>query len=217
MPVTPRQLYKIKIIGELHGQATETSFWFKGADTSTWTTVQNELASLRADFLTNIVPAYKLFCNQNWSAKTMLSIQMTSVPGIFIDDVLTGGGTQTGDSLPSFCAGLLSLRTGLTGRSRVGRIYVPGVSEDLSSNSRLEGAYTSVLQSLGSTLLARYGPSGSFAHCRIGVFSRKLGAVRNPGPPPSISYNLSGWTQVTSFIARNEVATMRKRKLAHGI
>jgi hypothetical protein len=216
MPVTPRQLYQIKIIGELHGQATETRFWFKSADTSTWTTPQNELTSLRGDFLTNIVPAYKAFCNQNWSAKTMLSVQMTAVPGIFIDDVLSGGGVQTGDSLPSFCAGLLSLRTGLTGRSRVGRIYVPGVAEDLSSNSRLEGAYTSVLQTLGATLLARYGPSGSFAHCRIGVFSRKLGVTRNPGPPPSLSYSINGWTQVTSFIARPEVATQRKRKLARG-
>lgn len=124
---------------------------------------------------------------------------------------------QTGNSLPSFCAGLLSLRTGLTGRSRVGRIYVPGVAEDLSDNSRLEGAYTSVLQTLGSTLLTRYGPSGSFAHCRIGVFSRKLGVVRNPLPTPTLSYNLNGWTQITAFIARNEIATQRKRKLARGI
>lgn len=217
MPVTPRQLYCIKIIGELHGQATETRFWFRGADTSTWTTVKNELTSLNSDFLTNVVPAYKSFCNQNWSAKTMLSVQMTAVPGEFIDNVLTGGGVQTGDALPTFCAGLLSLRTGFTGRSRVGRIYLPGVSEDLSGQSRLEGAYLALLQSLGGTLLSRYGPSGSFAHARIGVFSRKLGVTRNIGPPPSLSYSLNGWTQITACIARNEIATQRKRKLARGI
>lgn len=216
MPVSPRQLYRIKIIGELHGQLTETAFWFRGADTSTWTTAQNELTSLNSHFVANIVPAYKLFCNQQWTHKTTLSTQMTAVPGYFIDNVGSGGGTQVADSLPSYCAGLLSLRTGLTGRSRVGRIYVPGVSEDLSSNSRLEDQYLTILQSLGSALLNFYGPSGSFAHARVGVFSRKLGVTRNPGPPPSLSYSLNGWTQVTAFIARREIATQRKRKLARG-
>lgn len=216
MPVTPRQLYMIKIIGELHGQLTETRFWLRGGDSSPASTVQAEITSLNSDFLAQIVPAYKAFCNQEWAAKTMLTVQMTAKPGIFIDNVLSGGGVQTGNALPSYCAGLLSLRTGLTGRSRVGRIYVPGCAEDLCSNSRLEGSYVGLLQSLGTALLNRYGPSGLSGYGRIGVFSRVLGVTRSAGPPPSLSYSINGWTQVTTFIARPEIATQRKRKLARG-
>lgn len=216
MPVTPRQLYQVKLIGELHGQLTETRFWLRGGDSSPASTVAAEIAGIRLPFINTIIPAIKSFCNQEWHAKTLLTVQMSVRPGIFIDDVLTGGGSQVGDSLPSFCAGLLSLRTGLTGRERVGRIYLPGVAEDFSQDSRLAGDYLGILQSIGNTLLSTFGPSGSTGYGRIGVFSRKLGVTRNIGPPPTLSYSINGWTQITSFIARPEVATMRKRKLARG-
>lgn len=216
MPLSPLQLYCAKLIGELHGQTTETRFWLRGGTSSPASTVAAELQGIRNDMITYVVPAVKAFASQEWHAKTLLTIQMSARPGSFIDDVLSGGGSQVGDSLPSFCAGLLSLRTGLTGRSRVGRIYLPGVAEDFSQDSKLAGDYLGILQSLGSTLLARFGPSGATGYGRIGVFSRKLGVTRNPGPPPTLAYSTAGWTQITSFIARPEVASMRKRKLFVG-
>lgn len=216
MPVTPRQLYCVHVIGELHGQLTQTRFWFRGGDSSPASTVSAELQGIRSAFAASILPAYRLFCNQQWIAKTMLTVQMSANPGAFIDDPLTGGGSQVGDSLPSFCGGLLSLRTGLTGRSRVGRIYLPGVAEDLSSSSRLENSYVSILQALGNALLNTFGPTGTSGYGRVGVFSRRLGVTRNAGPPPTLTYSINGWTQVTSFIARPEIATQRKRKLARG-
>lgn len=216
MPVTPRQLYRIKVIGELHGQYTQNEFWFRGSDSSPASTVTVEIGAINNHFRDNVIPLIKNFASQEWAAKTMLTVQMSANPGIFIDNVLSGGGIQLEHSLPSYCAGLLSLRTGLTGRSRVGRIYVPGVAEDRSQLSRLEGDYLAILQTLGNSLLGYYGSSGSHAYGRIGVFSRRLGTVRNAGPPPWISYNLNGWTQITTFIARSEVATIRKRKLARG-
>jgi hypothetical protein len=216
MPLSPRQLYRIKVIGELHGQYTQNEFWIRGADASPASTVAVEIGAINNHFRDNVIPLIKNFASQEWAAKTMLTVQMSANPGVFIDNVLTGGGIQLEHSLPSYCAGLLSLRTGLTGRSRVGRIYVPGVAEDRSSSSRLEGDYLAILQSLGSALLGFYGPSGSHAYGRIGVFSRKLGVTRMPGAPPWLQYSTAGWTQITAFIARNEVATIRKRKLARG-
>lgn len=216
MPISPRVLYMCKLIGELHGQTTETRFWIRGGDSSPASTVAAEIVGIRNPMINFVIPAIKAWASQEWHAKTLLTVQMSTRPGVFIDDPLTGGGNQVGDSLPSFCAGLLSLRTGLTGRSRVGRIYLPGVAEDFSQDSRMAGDYLGVLQSVGTTLLQQFGTSGATGYGRIGVFSRKLGVTRSIGPPPSLSYSINGWTQITSFIARPEIATMRKRKLFVG-
>lgn len=216
MPVSPIQLYMVKYIGELHGQVTETRFWVKGHTASPASTVAAEIQGIRNEFFGAILTAFKACCNQEWHAKTLLTVQMTQRPGIFIDDFLTGGGIISGNALPSFCSGVLSLRTGITGRSRVGRLYIPGVPEDFSQDSKFSGDYLGIIQSLGSTILGKFGPSGTVGYGRIGVFSRKLGVTRSAGPPPSLSYSTAGWTQVTSFIARSEVATQRKRKLGRG-
>lgn len=216
MPVSPRQLYKVKVIGELHGQYTQNEFWFRGGDSSPASTVQAEITGINNDFRDQIIPLIKNFASQEWYAKTMLTVQMSASPGIFIDNVLTGNGIQLEHSLPSFCGGVLSLRCGLTGRSRIGRLYIPGVAEDRSSLSRLEGDYLAILQTLGSTLLGRYGPTGTVGYGRIGVFSRLLGVSRIALPTPHLLYSTAGWTQITAFIARNEIGTIRKRKLARG-
>jgi hypothetical protein len=216
MPLTPRQLYRVLMIGELHGQITQTAFHFRGADSSPASTVTAEISNLFNSFNTNIVPAFKLCCSQEWQCHSLKVVQLTANPGAMIDSVLVGNGAQDGFALPSFVGGVLSLRTGLTGRSRIGRIYIPGVDRDQCSLSRIEGGYLGQFQALGTLLTNLYGASGSSTSGRYGVFSRKLGVVRNAGPPPSLTYNLNGWTQITQCIAQNEVGTMRKRKLHRG-
>lgn len=216
MPLTPRQLYRVIITGELHGQQTMNLFHFRGADSSPASTITAEITNLYNDFNTNVIPAYKLCICQEWQAKSLKVVQLTANPGAFIDQVLVGNGAQTGDSLPSHDAGVLSFRTGLTGRTRAGRIYVPGVPEDNSASSRYEVGLLSVVQSLGTLLVNRYGPTGTSSSGRFGVFSRKMGVIRHPGPPPWLEYTLTGWTQITAAIARPELGTMRKRKQHHG-
>lgn len=219
MPLNPLGLYRLKLVGELHGQATETAFHFQTNSTGN---VNNsyrvELQDLMANFVTNIVPKVQLFASQEWIGKTVLGITLIPKAEVFIETrLMNGTGGQSDDSLPSFCAGLLSLRTGFGGRSRIGRLYIPGVAENHSSDSRLEGQYLGVLSGIGAALLQFYGPTGGFPYVRYGVFSRKLGVTRSVGPPPTLNYNAAGFARVDSIIARPEIATMRRRKLARGI
>jgi hypothetical protein len=219
MPLSPLGLYRVTLIGELHGQATQTAFHFQ---TNSSGNVNNnystELQDLMANFITNIVPKVQLFAGQEWAGKTVLGITLIPKATVFVEMRLANGtGTQPDQCLPSFCAGLLSLRTGAGGRSRIGRLYIPGVAEGLSSNSKLEGSYLSLLSGIGAALLQQYGPSGGFPYVRYGVFSRKLGVTRNPGPPATLSYSSAGWMMINSIIARPEIATQRRRKLARGI
>lgn len=218
MPLNPLGLYRLKLVGELHGQATETAFHFQTNSTGN---VNNsyrvELQDLMANFVTNIVPKVQLFASQEWIGKTVLGITLIPKAEVFIETrLMNGTGGQSDDSLPSFCAGLLSLRTGFGGRSRIGRLFLPGVSENLSSTSRLEGSYLTLLANVGAALTSTFGANGAYPWNRYGVFSRKLGATRVLLPIPRIDYSHAGFAIVQSTVARPEIATQRRRKLARG-
>lgn len=211
-------LYRLTLVGELHGQATQTAFHFSDSDNQPNPTYQVALNHLMSDFLTIALPKIRLFACQEWAAKTLLGVTLIPKAEVFIETrIASGTGTQTDNSLPSFCAGLLSLRTGRGGRRRIGRLYFPGVAENLSSNSRLEGNYLGLLSDIGATLVSRYGVNGTYPYCRYGVFSRALGVTRVLSPVPTLNYSLAGFTKIDSTVARPEVATMRRRKLARGI
>lgn len=219
MPLNPLGLYRLKLVGELHGQATETAFHFltnsSGNVNNSYTT---ELQDLMTHFITNIVSKIQIFASQQWAAKTLIGVTLIPKSQVFIETRLANGtGAQPDDSLPSFCAGLLSLRTGQGGRSRIGRLFLPGVAENLSSQSRLEGSYLTLLSNVGAALTSAYGPSGSYPYVRYGVYSRKLGVTRVLSPTPTLNYSSAGFAIINSTVARPEVATMRRRKLARGI
>lgn len=216
MPLSPLQLYRAIVVGELHGQLTQTIFHFRGATSSPASTVSAEMNNLYADLTANLVPAMKTPLNQEWHAKSLKLLRISAEPMEMIDSALTGEGLQTGHSLPSFVAALLSLRTGFSDRSRTGRLYLPGIAEDLSESSRLEGSYLGLFQSFGTLLVNRYGASGTSNNGRLGVFSRKLGVTRVASVPPRLAYSTVGWTQVTQIIAQVELASCRKRKLRRG-
>lgn len=216
MPVSPLQLYMFMIVGELHQQLTVTRLWFRGHTASPASTVAIELSNIKTGVVNSILPAYRNFLSSAWHGNHLLAMNMTTVPRIMIDEVISASGVQDAISLPSFNAGVLSLRTGLSGRTRNGRLFLPSPSSGDCDGSRLTGASLGLLQAFGNTLLNVFGPTGTNAYGRIGVFSRKLGVTRNAGPPPSLSYSIAGWTAVTEVIARSEIATMRKRKLGRG-
>jgi hypothetical protein len=218
MPLTPRGLYRIKLIGELHGQLTETAFHFVTSEVSAFDRYDLELNALMEAFIQSILPLWQGFCSQEWAAKTVTGITLIPAQEVFIEKgIVNGGGSQPDDSLPSFCAALLSLRTGKGGRSRIGRLYVPGVAEGLSSQSRLEGNYLGLLRNLGAALTSTFGNNGSYPWNRYGVFSRKLGVTRHLLPTPHLDYSAAGFQIVTTTVPRPEVATMRRRKLARGL
>lgn len=217
MPLTPRGLYRVKLIGEIHGQATETAFHFTTSENSGQSSYYTELLETMQHFQTNMLPIIQAFCCQEWVAKTLIGVTLIPKAEVFIEiRIPNGTGFQPDNSLPSFNAGLLSLRTGAGGRSRIGRLYIPGVAEGLSSASRLEGQYLGLLSNIGAKLTQFYGTSGSYPWIRYGVFSRKLGVTRVLSPLPTLNYNIAGFKIVTSTVARPEIATQRRRKLARG-
>lgn len=216
MPLSPLKLYMMLIVGELENQLTITKFWFRGGTASPASTVTVEMTQIHAAFKANILPKYQAFCSSRWHGNHLLLMEMTTRPRQMIDEVIAVSGFQDAISLPAFSSGVLSLRSGFSDRTRNGRLFLPSPSSGDCDGSRLSSASFGLLQTFGNSLLTYFGPSGSNAYGRIGIFSRKLGVTRVLTPTPQLNYSIAGWTQCTEVIARSEIATQRKRKLGRG-
>lgn len=87
------------------------------------------------------------------------------------------GGTATGDSLPTFTAGLIFFPT--TVKRRVGRVFIGGLSEATGSAGFLAGATVTVLQTFGTAMLSLSGGPNNGAY-RLVVYSRSNGVFSVP-------------------------------------
>lgn len=135
-----------------------------------------------------------------------------AVPAPVDDVAISVQGTDSGpEGLPPQSAMVISLRTGIAGRSYRGRLYLGGFGEDKQANGGWIAGLLSGMQTYVDDLVAALGSGGSNSDYEWGVWSRVLGGD-DPGP-----YNLSaGWHAITSGIVRPTVYTQRRRTLGVG-
>lgn len=123
--------------------------------------------------------------------------------------IINQTGAQGDESLPSYCAAILSLRTGLGGKTNRGRLYFAGVSEiDSDSGLLIPAAFTS-LSDIGNQLASIYGASGSEGHYQHVIFSKKLGYSGGV-------YSTAGIRPIVQYIPRKTLGTQRHRMIGHG-
>jgi hypothetical protein len=211
-------LVHISINGEMHGSVTQNGFHFaKRVGAAGFGDIITECKGLLTDFTGIVLPTVRTFASDDWHVKSTLLTCLNPREACLLENrIPTGEGFQPDEALPSFCSGLLSLRTGLGGRSHHGRLYFPGVAEAASENSRLVGEHLTNLSNIGFTILSRYGGAGTNVKWLYGMYSRRLGVVRDPGPPPILNWFMQGFFEVNETIPRVELATIRKRKLFVG-
>jgi hypothetical protein len=212
-----QNLFRVDMLGELHGQLTQNSFHYSMYGDMLANSPHVQGASLLQDFITGALPVIRQVASQQWAVKLVYCHSMIPKGLVLYEEAIPeGGGFQPDDSLPSHDSYLLRLRTGYGGRSRNGSLHLAGIPEGSSSNSRIEGSLLTDLRGVGDFLLARYGVGGSSDGFLWGLYSRKLGDVRTTIPVVSIDHSLTGFYPITSVVASNEVSTILKRKLHRG-
>lgn len=122
---------------------------------------------------------------------------------------IAGTITPSGQPASPHEAMVVSIRTASAGKSFRGRSYIGGISEDDINSGVFDPAALAKYVTYFDTLLNTFGPSGSDLNWEWHVFSPTLAAV-----PGTQCQNAGG--QVTTYIVRNLVATMRSRKVGHG-
>jgi hypothetical protein len=211
-------MYYLKLVGTIHNQVTQTGYWFMtNTQVEDWDHAQN-CNDLIFKFNNDVMPHIKQWANQEWHFIGLVAATMYPRNGPIVERVYeTVVGDQIGECLPSFNSGVLSLRTGLGGRSHLGRTYYPGISEGDHESSLLNAPAFTRLQSIGDALLTGFGATAPDSIFYYGVYSHKLGDVPLPAPAVGKMVTPAGFTVISQCLARRRIATMRKRMLGHGI
>lgn len=131
-----------------------------------------------------------------------------------IEETVAGGtqpGTKatTGDDMPPWLAAVFSVRTHLQGKSRRGRFFIGGVSEDEQERGNVAGAALTRYGAYATALLTAFGPTGTNPNFQLVVHSRKLAV---PGTQCQDSS-----TPANGIIVRPVLGSMKSRKAGSGL
>lgn len=206
-------LYRLVMTMNLHGQICQNGFYFtnRGTIDTTATPLSSHTNALIASFMLRIYDDIKLLTNNQLQFRAFHSACLLPEHGPISEEIiLSGTGSNEDESLPSYCAAVLSLRSGFGGKSYHGRLYFPGISEGDHTDSKLSAIAYSKLASIGDKLIANYGPTGSDSLFRYIIYSRKLGFDQDN------RYTYLGIIPVVQCVPRLELGTQRHRKLGHG-
>lgn len=208
-------LHHLTLRQELHGQIVQNGYWFRTRPEVTASTSPTTVGNfLLQRFRDDVLPKIVLYANNQLKFQGIVVTCISPKFASIVEEILeTSNGAQPDDSLPSYCAGLLSLRSGFGGRSRAGRSYYAGVSENDSSNSRLNADAFGALHDIGVALLGGFGFGNPTSLSSYGVWSWKLAA-----PPPDWEVlNIPfAFTDITQAVARPVLVTQRHRKIGIG-
>lgn len=201
----------LTLVQQLHAQTIQNGYYFTNASEYDSINLANDMTTLVSQFQNLILPHIKVMQSQELVHRSIVATSVVPREGSIVETILeTSQGSQVEQSLPSYCAAVLTLRSGLGGKSNRGRSYYAGICESFSSSSRLDGNTLAQLQNVGNQLLAFFGPSSGSSPFRYVIFSRK---AQGDG----LSNNASLWHRpVTQTVARSILGTQRHRKLGIG-
>jgi len=118
-------------------------------------------------------------------------------------------GALDDDNLPSFCAAVITKRTGFTGRRNRGRWYMVGLGQTDVFQETIQDAEFTRITDFANHWQNLYGPDGTSSQYEHVLYSHKDGDVA--GEP-----TLSGVKQIAQLLPRRVVYTQRHRLVGHG-
>jgi len=205
---------RLVIVGEQHGQETNNVLWFGLFGQVNAPNYNALLTALAAAMLQCIVTTLLPFASAEWipvkiKAKMFDPVNTDEVEVAFAGQV----GAVAGDALPTYVAAVCSIRTGLGGRSKRGRFYVPGVPESGQALSKLTAPQLALLIAYVTCVITTFIQNVSAGEWRLGVFSRRLGYTQ-----ATKVYDMSaGWVPATDVLARQNLGSANSRKLHRGV
>lgn len=150
-------------------------------------------------------PAYLHCMSARQSLRLLQVRQVTGGEEIYERTVTDNGDLISADVLPLYAAPVISWRTGLAGRSRRGRSYMPTVSEGYQDQGVLNQDMISNLEAFGAAALV-------LGEVAVDYWELVICSLYSNGQPranPLI-------TKVTSYIARELLGTQKRRTQGRG-
>ena len=205
MPVAAGELFRCTFDSLVSGQICQNVLHFRGR------TGAESAASVAAELNTNWWPLMGPLISNLVLFKQITVQQLT--PVVF-DLVVQGNTSGTANGQVSAgvrnnqVAGILTLRTGVAGKTHRGRMYLAGFPFT-SDEQTMSSAGVAACNTFATAALARYGTGGSSAICEWGIYSRLLGGS---GP-----FTVAGYQPITRIDPQAILGAQRRRRLGVGI
>ncbi len=197
-------IYQATYQSSIQGQTIENVIHFRG------------VAATETDG--DVDTAVKLFghylCNLHVTTQIQTGIIVKKMTPIPFDERLViptdATGQQSAAALNQTVALVFTKRTGVSGKSHRGRIYVSAVPSNMSSDQcRLNVTGAGIAGTFVSQVIAAFGPSGSNGHLQFGVYSGAIGGLH--------PFTVAGWQPVTSMDPQIIFGNQRRRRVGVGI
>lgn len=215
MPLPEDTLYQYTLTASYMGQTIQNILWFTTKETSPKTNAKDEADAIIGEISSWFVDNILLWANINYQPiQAVVNVMAGAEPYQSIMNYTNRFGSISGDGLPPHDAALISTYTGFHGKSLHGRIYLAGVSETDQTGGQLIATSLARLKAVADGLVTRFGYNGTSSFVRLGVFSRKAGRTRFPGPPPHYVYNPLACVHVKSVVVKDTIRTNRHRRRA---
>lgn len=202
--------FQVRIVGSMEGQQTNNVLHFMAAAPIDDVELRLIKALVQC-IVTHLLPVH----TSAWTFQRVIWKRVN--PTLGVENIYVppeaGNGGGSGSALPSYCSAVVSIRTNEGGRSKRGRMYLPGIPESDTQVSSLdtempfwEAIVAFVACVATKFILGDPVPANSF---QMMVYSRKLGGSTFP-------YQNAGFTAVKSLLPVQQLGTTRSRKVGRG-
>lgn len=218
MPGDEDILYRCNVTWSLLGQNCINSFFFRSKPGSAYASIPAEMSDLHDNIRNDILNPLRGIMSQQ--VQQIASVLVNLNGPVFYEDPRSYVGLFGGvasDSLPSYCAQVISWRTAFRGRRVHGRTYIPGVPRINVTGNDLQVSAQTSLDAAAGTILDNFAETSRFSYPFLVVYSRKNGTHIDPGPPPAVVYSPLAGIPVTRYVIDATVFTQRHRLAGRGI
>lgn len=211
MPAPWTQGARVRILGKLHGQDTVNVLHF-ATNTQINDNVERDLLILQllTQVLACVTDQLLAGVTADW---TMTGLEGTAIAPVLGDPQFSAAPANTvgtlGPTSASFIATLVTIRTGLGGKTHKGRFFLPPAGEANTNVSILDAGIVDQINNFLVCLAGKFIGAGASTPWRIGVLSRKT-FVNTPG-----NFD-AAFTEATSLTVSPVAAIMGSRKVGRG-
>lgn len=151
--IEPPALMEIQIVGRLHGQRTRNVFHYVYRNQDPIVDGNAVALAVAGEFVDQVYAALITMVSNEWTCEAVTAQWVQPIRYRMAHVVPeTAVGVIVGNSLPAYCAAVISLYTELSGRPHQGRKYIAGVPSQYEENSNISDVYVDLLNDLGAMM-----------------------------------------------------------------
>lgn len=201
-----QDVYQMIVRHSANGQSAYNVLWFRATGTPT---VETDLIGKYISGLNGF-----LWVGRSTELKFVSIVARRLIPSLGEDIVHVPASQSTGGAgtqmLPTQCCNVVNLISERAGRKGRGRIYVMAAGESETAQSVITSAFQTIFNNWLTYLTTNFVTVASANRWNLGVFSRSIGGHKLP-------YNAAGFSPVRTLTLNPIIATLRTRKLGHGV